>query len=375
MATRLLSLLNIAIGIFVCYLGSRTLSANFFTQPPFSFNNIFGYIVEVIGFSLIFGGIWRISFRYRCGKILEALEKFHSHEGVEIEVFAKYINKSEEKTLKLIYELLSFGYVKRVAVDYINNKIVFLDSESVDGDAHINFIYEKCECGGSNKVTKGQKYICAYCQTEHIASGESTAITAQKLGQSKTESKSLSENLKIGCGLPILNCIALVIIMSFIFIFSSEQSFLDKIFSALFFAPLPLGCLGIGYYLFYKIFNARKLRVINARYLSTIIHLREEQGIELEELARFLKIPPENVEKNIKTLINKNYLVGVTYDEQTKKIKYLDNLNFDRFVPVICENCYGESVATYGKANKCPYCDNNLELPKKFDEKEKTSFF
>ena len=167
---------------------------------------IFNAIFMLLGIAPLIFVFTRILFKIKIKKITNLVEKHYSVKPVEIELFAKELKLSEKKTIEKLQEMIHFGYTNRVVIDYKNNSLIYLDSVDIDKNAKTNFIFETCaQCGGTNKALKGSDYICKYCGAKHKAKGTSEkVILVNNDNFSEAENKSLSENLKLGCGTPFL---------------------------------------------------------------------------------------------------------------------------------------------------------------------------
>ncbi len=367
MNNRNTAILNIAIGILFVFI---FLISNLFTQsygiefeitPRVILVSLLSFI---IGVGMIIFGAKRLSFVKRTEKITKLIEHYQSPNGVGLQIFADSLKVTELKVISLIQELIHFGYINRIVIDYQKNKIIYLDTANVDGENKLNFINIKCpNCGVTNLVAKGKGFECEYCGSSQMAPDTAETVVANNIGTNSAEMESLKEDKRIGCGIPIL--IALVDFY-LILLFAIKDGINADNFP--FMIAVGVAPLTLFAYFIKKIIHAiktKKTRPIVARYLATVIHTRKPEGIKVSELAKILKEDPAFTAKNLKFLIKYEYLAGVTYDERNSIIKYLDdNVNYDRFAQVYCGNCNGEFVATYGKANKCPYCGNGVTVQK-----------
>ena len=394
---------------------------------------IYNTIFMLLGIAPLIFVFTRLRFKTKIKKITNLVEKHYSVEPVKIDIFAKELKQSEKKTIERLQEMIHFGYMNRVVIDYRNNELIYLDSANVDGKFNTNFNFEVCsECGGTNKVIKGNDYICEYCGVQHKAKGESEKVVlVDKDNFSDAENKSLAENLKLGCGTPFLIIpLALFYIMLTTAVEEFSKSFIDALiaivitvilFAAWYFIyhkvfpeSLPFKSddskaalfgfsfasilvmtpitfliamlinnmalqfisafiimfLIVGYpsifscWVWYTIFDAKRTRPLVARYLSVVTQTRNSEGTKVSNIANILNEEETKTQKNIKFLIKRKLLLGVTIKDG--KVFYLDDdINFDRFKPIKCRNCGGDSVATYGKANNCPYCGSPLKVDKK----------
>ncbi len=363
------SIIGIILGLIVCFFGGSIIYVNVPVDGLFSLDALVGYAVFGFGFIPIYYGYRLLSFKARIKKTCELIEKFQSPKGVAISTFAKELGICEEDCLKAIFDLKYFGYVNRIVIDYPKNKIIYIDSANVDGKEDLNFTNIKCNsCGATNTVLKGSEYDCEYCGAHNIADGSSKKVVIVEGGEyTDAEKLSSKENFKLGCLFPLVIFIPLPVFIIIIkVLFEPSISLFGTIGIALL-TGLPLG---IMLFLFfkgvYRDLRKKYTRQILAKYLSTIIATRKPGGVTIAELASNLREDSLKVEKNIQFLLKNEHLVGVSINGEPARIHYLDDdTDFDRFVPVNCQNCGGEFVATYGKANRCPYCDNGVELKNK----------
>ena len=64
-------------------------------------------------------------------KHIEILEKYQSVDSVNISVFAQEFGLDEKKTIAAISNLIYYGYVSRITIDYADKKLIYLDSSSL----------------------------------------------------------------------------------------------------------------------------------------------------------------------------------------------------------------------------------------------------
>ncbi len=395
---------------------------------------IFNAIFMLLGVAPLIFVFTRIIFKIKIKKITTLVEKYYSVNPVKISVFAEELKKSEKKTIEKLQEMIHFGYTNRVIIDYENNSLIYLDSADVDVKSNTNFTFETCsQCGGTNKVLKGSLYFCEYCGAKHKAAGESEkVILVDEHTFSEAESKSLTENIKLGCGTPFLIVpIVLLYLVVTVAIEGLSKSVIDSLVAIVITAVLftawycfyhkvlpstiPFKCGGeypmalfgfsfatilfmfpttgaiavwtnnaalssisafivlfliVGYpsifscWVWYTLYDAKRIRPLVSKYLSIVTHTRNVEGIKIADIAKTLNEDEKKTYKNIKFLIQRKLLIGVSI--KNDKVFYLDDdINFDRFKAVECLNCGGNSVATYGKANSCPYCGSPLNIENK----------
>ncbi len=352
-----------------------------------SFWGIVSSIALILGIIQLKVAIQHIIFRKKINLLREVLEKFHSTKGVDISSIAKELTLSEAKTLRLIERLMYFGYVNRIAIDYQKAKINYLASASADGNDEVNFINIKCSsCGGTNHVRKGVNYSCEYCGAENLAQGTSQElILVTENEESQAERLSAEENLSSGCLVPFALLVyggMLVMFCYGIFTISSDGYFMDrmrsdtdlltKIIDAVTQIAPAIFLASIVGFIVYKLSKEginsiliKQKRAIAAKYVPLVLSTRTPEGVELRQIANIMKEQVEIVQKHLQSLIDSKILLGVSLNLDTKKLIYVDDdAEFDRFVDTKCQNCGGEFVATYGIANKCPYCGNGVDVSK-----------
>ncbi len=426
----ILIIICLALTGFVWLFSLPILIINIPQDGVFSVDAILGYVFTFFGaLPLVFLGI-RLAYRQKISKIRLLLEQEQSVEPVPLAIFAQALNTSEQKVAEIIQEMIYFGYTSRIVINYSKNTIIYLDSINVDKGGNINFTFIKCDaCGATNKALKGSAYDCAYCGKAHQAKGSSeNVILNQADAFNDAESKSLKENLKLGCITPLLIVPFFSTLSALIAPFSGGQSIFEWatiiaiiINGGIYFAwrnfinafykrnpnpdtkqvigvtyiigglimvvinviigaitglegfqlmayiiIIPIPMLILSYKLvryIYLIVNKKYLRAAMARYLAVLVDTRNPNGADIAYIAKILNEPEKKVLFNLKLLIKQNYLPGVALVGKPPKVHYMDDDKmFDRFVEVSCNECGGQSVATYGKANNCPYCANNLPV-------------
>ncbi len=395
-----------------------------------SVDAILGYVFTLIGALPLAFLLARLVYRKKISKISRLLEQEQSIKPVPLAIFAQALNTSERKIAETIQEMIYFGYTRRIVIDYSNNNIIYLDSTNIDKGANSNFAFIKCDaCGATNKALKGTAYTCAYCGKAHqdFSSRENVILSSTETFND-AESKSLKENLKLGCITPLLivpffitlssiiaplrgsdnlfdwsTIIALVLNIGLYFVWRNFLAayyrkkpnpdalqvlgityiigglllvVVNAVIGAIFgfvgflamayiiMVPIPLL---IGSYLLirhmYLIVNKKYLRAAMARYMAVLVETRNPNGVDISHIAAILKEPQNKVLFNLKLLIKHKYLPGVNLIGKPPKVHYMDDDKlFDRFAEATCNQCGGQSVATYGKANNCPYCGNDLPI-------------
>ncbi len=316
-------------------------------------------LLFLLGAGMTVFGVMRLTFVKRTEKILSLIEHHQSPQGVALDVLAKELKCTPQKVSTLVQELIHFGYINRIVIDYRQKKMIYLDSANVDGNHPLNFINLKCPtCGATNTVTRGKDFHCEYCSAKQTAPQRSQAVVLEKVGTADAEQKSLKENIRIGCGVPIL--IAMIDIFLIILFWLRDQMDARNYLLIGTMVLVPLLIIVQFARKMVLAIQTKRMRPIVARYLATVIHTRTPQGVRVGELAKVLEESPEITQKNLRFLIRHELLVGVTLDEKTGTIRYLNDGSHNRFYPVYCANCGGESVAIHGKSNRCPYCGNGV---------------
>ncbi len=424
----ILIIISLALTGFVWLFSIPIIIVNVPQDGTLSADAILGYVFTVIGALPLAFLLARLAYRKKIIKISQLLEQEQSVKPVPLSIFAQALNTSERKVAETIQEMIYFGYTRRIVIDYSNNNIIYLDSIHIDKGTNSNFAFIKCDaCGATNKALKGTAYVCAYCGKAHqdFSRRENVILNSTETFND-AESKSLKENLKLGCITPLLIVPFFITISSIIAPMSREDNlfgwstllalllniglyFVWRNFLRAYYRKKPnpdtkqvfgvtyiigglllvafnimigttVGIVGftamayiimiplpllIGSYFLvryiYLVINKKYLRAAMARYLAVLVETRNPNGVDIGQIAVILKEPPNKVLFNLKLLIKRQYLPGVNLIGKPPKVHYMDDDKlFDRFVEVICSQCGGQSVATYGKANNCPYCGNNL---------------
>ncbi len=368
MKGKLLASISILIGFFVWMIAVPMILINIKEDGIVSTDSIIGYVLFIIGAAPIYFGIQRLTFKIRITKLIHSLEKHQNPYGTKISIISKELKLNDDKTMTLIQELIFFGYVNRIYIDYKEDKIIYLDSVDINGAESNNFTSVKCNsCGGTSSVLKGARYSCEYCGNEGVAPGtREKLLLIQEENFSEAENQSLRENLRLGCLVPLATFPIIMYIIIMVSMITDAESSVWLRLGGFIVAGLPIGIFILIF--LYKVYLAileKYIRPLVAKYLSAIIDTREPDGVEIHSLANRIKANPYKAEKHIKFLIKKGYLVGVSLKGKPARIFYLDDdVNYDRFLSIQCNNCDGEFVATYGKSNRCPYCGNGVTVEK-----------
>ncbi len=338
---------------------------------PATFNAM---ILTLVGLLPLYCG-WRMSASIKqMEKISDLLNKYQSVQGEKIETFANELGLTQEKAVNLIQNAIHYKFVHRIYIDFIQQKVIYIESADVDGKQGVSFVNLKCEaCGATNTAVKGSQFQCEYCGQENIASGKAESLIVNEKNIETEYGKTIDENYMIGCAPFFIALIVLIwygVIKFAVMLLTEDDSGVGASLMGWGFALLlGVSLAAISYacvQFIYEKFNIKYARPLIAKYLSAVIATRKPEGTTIGEIAKILHEENTKAEKDIKFLIKRGYLPGVTIKGEPPKVHYLDDdTNFDRFVPVQCDNCNGEFVATYGKANRCPYCENGVEIEKK----------
>ncbi len=365
MRGKLLAILSIVMGVFVCLFAVPMIYVNIIEDGIFSLDTFIGYSLLLFGLAPIYFGIMRITFKIRVNETISLLEQYQNPYGVDISVISSSLGITDERTTKLIQELIFYGYVNRIFIDYVKKKVIYLDSANVQGEENINFVHVRCNnCGGTSAVLKGSAYQCEYCGAHAFAQGiADKVVLVDNTTYSAAETQSLKENLRFGCLLPLSIPLVFLFLVSLFYLFTSDAALFNRLGSFIV-VGLPLGVFTLVFSI--KLYNAlmdKYTRPLVAKYLFTIIGTRKPEGVFVKDLAAQFGEDPKMSEKNIKFLIKRKHLVGVTVKGAPPKVFFLDDgTDYNRFIHVQCKICGGEFVATHGKANKCPYCGNGVHI-------------
>ncbi len=304
----------------------------------------------------------RAKFKKRTGNIAEVIQEHQSIHPVPISVIAKKMNYTDEHTLSLIRELISHGHIKRLRIDYSTNSIIYLDSDGTDQSDVSNFIYIQCPgCAGTTKAVKGSEYKCDYCGNTLTADGASAPVMPEyvNLFKNKEITTTVEKNI-MGCGVPILG-MALSGVFSLLAPLSrGDLSFGEQLVVFILLVPACIVSL-VCIILVSMTMKAKRTRSLIERYMAIVSETRTPEGTPVSTIAGMLSEDENKTVSNLQFLIRNKHLKGVVLSGAPLRIYYLnDTEQYSRFTPVVCKICGGESMQTHGKANKCPYCGNNL---------------
>ncbi len=337
MKGKILSILSVFSGVLVCLFAIAMVYINIIEDGIFARDTLIGCGLLLLGIIPIYFGFMRLTFKVRTNKIISLLEQYQSPYGVEIDVISINLGITNEKTTKLIQELIFYGYVKRIYIDYIKKKVIYLDSANVQGEENVNFIHVRCNnCGGTSSVLKGSAYQCEYCGASSVAQGVADKVVLiAGDNYSAAETQSLKENLRLGCLLPLSIPLVFLFLVSLFYLVTSDAALFNRLGSFIL-VGLPLGIFTLLFGI--KVYNSLKekyTRPLVAKYLSMIIGTRKPEGVFVKDLAAQLGEDPKMSEKNIKFLIKRKYLAGVTVKGAPPKVFFLDDgTDYSRFSPV-----------------------------------------
>ncbi len=304
----------------------------------------------------------RAKFKKRTGNIAAVIQEYQSIHPVPISVIANRMQLSEEQTVSLIRELISHGHIKRLRIDNSTKSIIYLDSEGTDQSTVSNFIYIQCPgCAGTTKAVKGSEYKCDYCGKTLTADGVGSPVMSEhvSLFKNKELTTTVEKNI-MGCGVPILGIAASAFFSVMQPVMNGDLSFLEQVVAIILMVPAGVVSL-VCIILICMTMRARHTRSLIERYMAIVGETRTPQGTLVSTIANMLGENESKTAANLRFLIRNKHLKGVELSGTPLRVQYLnDTEQYSRFATVVCKICGGESVQTYGKANKCPYCGNNL---------------
>ncbi len=304
----------------------------------------------------------RAKFKKRTGNIAAVIQEYQSIHPVPISVIAKRMNYTDEHTLSLIRELISHGHIKRLRIDYSTKSIIYLDSDGTDQSAVSNFIYIQCPgCSGTTKAVKGSEYKCDYCGNMLTADGASAPVMPEyvNLFKNKELTTTVEKNI-MGCGVPILWVAGSGFFSMLTPLLGGGLSFGEQLVAFILLVPAGIVSL-VCIVLIASTMKAKRTRSLIERYMAIVNETRTPEGTPVSTISGMLCEDENKTVSNLRFLIRNKHLKGVVLSGSPLRVHYLnDTEEYSRFATTVCKICGGESVQTHGKANKCPYCGNNL---------------